>query len=296
MKEKVNELFAMPIGLQPVIKIDGEQYYGSEDLNRKLLVALMRSPITRMHVVLFKKLVDDKLIIPCFAERSMIKFLRRKITGRPSDPSQPEWKSRVLGFYSSSIKKIVIIIDNNLNLIGYSHNEQIAKLVAHEVIHMIFGRNKSISYKIYKEDLNKFYGKVFQREFSLEGKYDEVVSTIVKNMVKYEMANNISLSRIKNDLVKLKKFTTKKDDFDRILNLHILAIRTYLTVTQTFWNNYLNFRDVLKPIYDTYKDYGDQGNHRLVQELVFPSEVIAILTEMGVVSSKLKLSLKVLTA
>ena len=64
-KDNLTEIFASPIGLKPVVKIDGEILYGSEKLNNSYIKALEKCGRTRAAASQLHALVLKRKIIPC---------------------------------------------------------------------------------------------------------------------------------------------------------------------------------------------------------------------------------------
>ena len=92
-KQKITtELFKLPIGLKPVIKIRGEEFYGSEKTNDTYIKAMEKNPLTKKVAPKIKELVDNKQIIPCFTTKNLNKFIKWKLFA-------PESSTTEIGFY-----------------------------------------------------------------------------------------------------------------------------------------------------------------------------------------------------
>ena len=78
-KQITTELFKLPIGLKPIVKIHGEEFYGSEKTNEKFIKALEKNSQTDKVIKKIKKLVSNKQIIPCFTSKNLVKFIKWKL-------------------------------------------------------------------------------------------------------------------------------------------------------------------------------------------------------------------------
>ena len=280
--EKLNELFALPIGLEPKVKIDGETYYGSESLNIKFFKSLVIGEATRPYYKELRKMIDIGLIVPVFATKGLIKFLAKKITTVDSP--------HILGMFVPRYGKIFILIDNNIGFIGIGSDNEISKVTIHELVHYMSWKNQLRFWNVFKLDLIRFYGAYFKRILQLEKEgYEQDLEKVVKmlylrveaSFLGIQKKKEISFNTIVNYISKLKKYSGDPKYASIMLRKYYKAIYLYAHNTTAFVNQYQDFYDLLKPLHESYLEVFKEvpGGVFYIQELIFPSEVIAIASE-----------------
>jgi hypothetical protein len=289
-KKELNELFALPIGLRPVVRLDGNVLYSSDNLIQSYLGALEdSSTIGVKHIHIFRKLVNEGRILPCFKTKGFADLLFWKIFG-------PSHQQNILAFYEpTAAKKVFILLANNINFFAYTSNEWMAQLTVHECMHMLADYKKNQFIVDFKVLLIQFYRSIWTNIFSLDPQKvtDDDVFSIVSfmfNEIERKVANitDETIGDYYNLLAKV--FTTSSTLNDRQLKEKIIK---YLTITkiflisdEQFYSAKGKFSDILNPM-----GYFYRNNFKVktvptecIQELLYPSEVIAIASE----SSKYK--------
>lgn len=275
----LQELFAAPVGLKLVAKVGGEELYGSESLNMSFLKSM--SEVSKVSPLLktITKLVMTKNIIPCWMNSNILKIIKFKILA-------PAYKKSGAAFYYPSNKTIYVLIDNNINMFGFSSNNWISILVVHEMCHMAVTKNPSSFMSTFKPILIEFYQNYFVEALKLKENPNvlKFINFIYKT---FDVSGAFKFSMFKKYRELLEEFkpltVLKEHEFELISNLIVNVCVTSNYSFQSFTSNLRNYVPVLSPIRAAYRHM--IGNKILnidsmvYQELFIPSEVIAILSE-----------------
>ena len=285
-RTNLDELFTLPIGLKPIVKLDGKILYGSDSLNQSFLDALNTSSIIS-NAEVFEKLVKKKKIIPCFLTGGLTSFVFWKIFA-------PVHLKNILGFYEKTTKKVYILLTNNFNFLAYTSDEWMCKLVLHECVHMLSDTQPQKFLDDFKELLIKYYTSYFKRLFNIQEDSEKVYSIIFFLHKFWETGGDIPKNTFETYHKMLEdSFISRKENLEKIDRM-LVIMYIYLTNMEKFFNIKENFRDILYPLRESYKDSLNIKNlcTTCIQELFVPSEVIAIAVEYSQYSSKVISSLK----
>jgi len=281
-EDQLNEVFASPFGLKPVVKIDGMPLYGSDSLNESYLKAIEKSGRTSPAALKFRGLVEKRRIVPCFLTKGVLQFVAWKVFA-------PVHIQSVMGFYDpTKTKRVYILIQNNANIFSFVSNDFLAKLTIHELMHMLADLKTSIFMNMFSNELAAYYKTFFQMIFSINdldtGKVNKILKFIFMDIERRsEKLTNGTLNKysdlLKKELSPVSSLTPLK--FDEMLLDYFTIIRLYLTNVAKFFASRDKFRHILIPLYLSYRNTFNMKNLTTVciQELIFPSEVICILSE-----------------
>ncbi len=281
MDEQLNEVFVPPIGLKPIAKVDGNEIYGSPLLNKTFLKALDKCGRTRAAFSKFEDLVQRQQLIPCHSTPGLISFIDWKIF-QPANE-----RTVTMGFYDRRSKKVYIMISNNANVFSVVANDFLGKLVIHELMHMFSDRKKALFVNTFKKELVGYYRELWKQLFSIA----EIPDKMIEKMVRFiftDVETNKALSN--NTIMKynavmnkeLRPLTTLgQAQFDKILTDYMMIARIFLVNTDKFLQARNQYKHILMPMYHAYqRAFGIRNMTTIcIQELVFPSEVIAIASE-----------------
>ena len=281
--EKVSEMFAIPIGLKQVTKFNGAPLYSSARLQQSFIKALAKSGRTRGAISTFNDLTfKKKKIIPCFVTKGIRGFIDWKIF----DPANIK---NIMGFYAPEYDRIYILISNVANIFGHIVNDFMAELTIHECVHMVAYKLKSGFFNLYSNELIAYYTTLWSKIFQFDPK--ELSPAKAKPIILYLSKEESSHSKMGNtELIKYHKMLTatlkdisKLDDttFEKMLNDYIILGKIYLTRQNVFFQVIQKFNHIISPMYGTYKEVFGLKNLTTicVQELIYPSEIIAIISE-----------------
>ena len=294
--ESLQEIFVMPTGLKMVAKISGMPLYGSDKLNEKYLKALSKSGRTKPYINKLKTFVDKRVIVPCFLTKGIPRFYSWKLFGPSSIKS-------IAGFYEPiKTKKVYILISNNANMFGHVSNNFLAKLTIHELMHRTAYKMKLAFISTFKSELADFYKELWSQIFSINKR--KLKPAIVIPMIGFLFKNlelktsTITTSDLNNQFLMLRKSLLPltemaEGDFDRQLSSYIEVQQLFIKNIQTFFQLKGDYEHITFPIYNSYKRaFGIRNMSTVcIQELFYPSEVMAIYSEYG----KKKMAIKALS-
>ena len=284
--ESLQEIFVMPTGLKVVAKISGFPLYGSDKLNEKYLKALSKSGRTKPYIAKLKTFVDKKVIIPCFMSKGIPRFYSWKLFGPSSIKS-------IQGFYEPvKTKKVYILISNTANMFGYVSNNFLAKLTIHELMHRTASKMKLAFVSTFKSELADFYKELWSQIFTIPKRRLKpavvipMIGFLFKNL---ELKNTlITTSDFNKQFLMLQKLLLPltemaEGDFDRQLASYIEIQQMFIKNIQLFFQLKDDYEHITFPIYNAYKRaFGIKNMSTVcIQELCYPSEVMAIYSEYG---------------
>jgi hypothetical protein len=279
MNDQLNEVFAPPVGLRPVAKIDGSPLFGSDLLNSQYLKAIDKCGRTKAAFSQFESLLQKNKIIPCFLTRGFGGFIAWKVFAPVSGQS-------IMGFYDRRHGKVYILMSNNANIFSFVGNNFLGKLTIHELIHMFSNEKKALFLNMFKNELISYYKHLWQRIFSINEIPDKTAEKIVRFVfLQIENSNGFSTSSIMkyNALLnqELRPLTTNEAQFSELLTDYMVLIKIFTTSIDKFFQSRGKYKHIIEPMYHAYKDAFAMKNLTTVciQELIYPSEVICIASE-----------------
>lgn len=301
MLKKLNEIFFLPIFLKVVIKIDGDKYYGSDRLNNSILKLFKKNPRTKASYNSFYKMINKKELIPCFFNKKMFKFIQWRIfKSYPEEVVVYDYEEKefvktkidnlanahsVMGFYTPIHKKIVLFLSNTNNIFSHTKNKYIIDLTIHELMHKSASEKSKQFYNLFENEFILFYKNLYSEIFKLnENIPDKNISNISKFIFSNEITanNKIELNKyhkvLKNNLSQYTNL--EKNEFENILMFYINVVNTFDKNMSLFMSKQNKFKYILLPIYKSYKKtFGINNLDTIaIQELLYPSEIIAILS------------------
>ncbi len=288
--ENLNELFAPPVGLHS-IPIFGTSVYTSSYLRQSFLKSMYKVDKIKPLIDNLIKLVNNNIIIPCFLTKNIVSTIlfRLKPIDRVRNEEQyfREEFRQVFGFYESDSNKIYLLISNSINKFGIVSNELVSEILIHEMCHMS-AKNDPIKFvNIVRKKLFDCYYFYFKDTFKLSGVFDIEIEDIIKFLfVKFEKENSIdnkSLLKYYKKLMALKSYSSlDSKTFDKFINDYIVIIKLFTKSFKIFIKNISNFKHILSNLDLSYKNTfgGLDIKNIAIQELFFPSEVIAVASEI----------------
>jgi len=279
------EVFILPTGLKEVARLDNNPLYGSPKLNEKFLYALSKQDKTKNNLKKIETLINKGMIIPCFLEKGILHHIGWRIFG-------PAAVKSIAGFFNPEDERIFILISNDANIFTYVSNKFLSVLTAHELSHRAAFLDANKFYQTFRNELIEFYRTLFSIIFKIDTKQlsDKIVFGIVRFLFQYiEMSVGQVSSKaliqysqlLRNELKGLSSL--KHDNFIVMADDYIQIIGIFLKDINYFFDQMGEFSHIISPIYKAYKQALDIKNSSTVciQELIYPSEVVAILSESG---------------
>jgi preprotein translocase subunit Sss1 len=284
----LEELFALPIGLELEATVDGEKYYSSQKLRESFLKSMgSAGRATKIYNQINTLVMKKKLIVPCYMSKNMLRFFKHKFWGADQDKT-------IMGFYHMKQKRVFIVIDNNTSIVGTAKNDLIASTTMHECVHLYSDRMRGKFLNLFKPELERYYISFFSRLFRLNRKPNLNEFLKFVSVFEYQRAEqmNKQLTSYYKILEKaLKPHTELNDtDFIKVLTKMVVMIKYSLTNFPGFVRMYRNFVDINGPLDRAYLDaFGKRNVYTSpYQELSSISEVICILTELRPTYPKIK--------
>jgi len=294
MSTDVTELFALPVGLYPAYKVDGQVFYSSDKLKQSFLIAISKSSRVRHVSANIEKLVNQNTIIPCFKSKNILSFIKHKFSRNP--------EKNVVAFYLPDDKKVLVIIDNDISLFGTSANDELALTTLHECMHLVAGRNYVNFLKVFRPYLDKFYKNFFENYFksNLDKKDISNITIFISKLERYGFRNlNQQLKQYYDLLDKIMSNKTKlsRQDFKIRLTKLIVAIKLLVANVSVLLRNYHSFTMVFTSLNNSYKKSFGKSNTQTVpiQESIALSEVAAIFSEIRPTDPVIKRLFKLVT-
>lgn len=291
-EQHLDELFAPPIGLKEVESLYGFKLYSSDRIVEAYLAAIKKSGRGNPVYKPIEKLVRAKKIMPVFQIKGILKFFAHKMFGNPEDKA-------ILGFYHMGVKRIYIMIDNNVSAIATANNDDIASTTIHECQHLFADINRPKFTSIFKEELYRYYAMAFSRILVLK-KTPKNLQVLINFLGTFE---GEGLRRVQQKFKKYESIlmTFKKEsdlspeEFDKRVRELLLIIRLFTDHFDTFVRSYRKFLSILGPLDRAYRDAFSKPNiyTTAYQELISISEVICVLSELKPGHPKIKKAFEV---
>jgi len=284
----LEELFAPPIGLELEAVVDGQKFYSSKKLKEAYIKSMGASGrATHIFKQVEKLVMKKELIVPCYLSKNMFRLFKHKFFGGADDKS-------IVGFYHMIQKRVFILIDNSVSIVGTAKNDEIASTTMHECVHLYADRMKSKFYGTFKQELERFYISYFSRLFQLKTKPN--VKRVIKFISSFEYKRSEQINKSLTKYYYLLEKTVKphsqldEKDFVAILQTYIVSIKLSLMNFTTFTRMYRDYKVVYGPIDRAYQEAFGKRNVFTTpyQELSSVSEVICVLSEMRPTYSKIK--------
>lgn len=289
LKENLNniqqEVFITPTGLKEIIKLDNAPLYGSDHLNEKYIEALSKIDKTTKYVNKVQGFLTKKILIPCFLQKGLFHHIAWRIFA-------PAGMKSIAGFFNPVDGRVVILISNDSNIFSYVSNNFLANLTVHELSHRAAFVDANKFYHTFREELISFYRALLCEIFNIkENKLDDktvfsIISFLFRNiemiagnvpsgsLIKYSMLIQTQLRGLSG--LKSEQFMVLLDDYIKIIAIFLKDLNYFFDLRE-------EYSHILNPIYRSYKKALGVKNSSTVaiQELVYPSEVIALLSEYG---------------
>lgn len=280
MSHTKTELFAPTFGIEKVGVVDGKEFFSSPALIEKYIEAMEKCQISKPAAPMIKKLVEKKVINPCYHSKAVASFIKFKINATPMEKS-------LCAFLDLRQGKIWIFMDANTNFIGFAPSKWLAVITLHEAIHLYATKKKKAFLSLFKRELDAYYINFFHLVFQLKKgtRFDvhKIVTFIFNN---YEMSKSKTINLQKYYLRLKKEFEDKTtldpEEFEKILIDYMVILKLYFTAPKTFFSIRRRFQHVLYPLDQAYDlTYGRRALSNIsFQELFLPSEVIAVSSEI----------------
>jgi hypothetical protein len=291
-KQKLEEFFSIPIGLEEVDNIFGFKVYSSDGLVKSFLKSIKSSGRGNPVYEPIEKLVKAKRIMPVYQIKGVLKFLKHKMIGNPEDKA-------IMGFYHMGIKRVYIMIDNNVSIFGHASNDDIASTTIHECQHLFADSNKAKFVSLFKDELKRYYISAFSRIFELK-QIPKEVDKVILYISSFEGKNFNTIPKRLDGYEKVLRglrpaSSLTNEQFDQNINDIRRSIIMFTKYFDMFVRSYRNYKNIFGPLDRAYRDAFSKRNSYTspYQELISVSEVICVLSEIKPSNPKIKKAFKV---
>jgi len=302
-KNNLNEMFAVPFNSKLVAIFDNKiKLYTSPFLIKQYKKALASTKYTAPSFPLLNDLIDKQTVIPVYMSQNILSYSFHKIFGHNNA------LSGALAFYDPSSNKIFVLIDMNTTL-GFVSDKWISKLTVHEMMHMACAHGKDNFKKLFINEYKAFYNHFFHllAEEHITTKTTKDIAPLVNQYIdtfhKIEVHSadlkvaitkkgfNIIYKVLKYFNIDEKIIQNVQDGYKYILIMYIqYGVAGLIKAMQ-----YKQCKYILQQLKHTYKSLTNiQPDTLAIQELLFPSEIIAVLSETGVITKKTPAAIKMI--
>lgn len=294
MDNQLQELFSLPVGLELVTTISGMKLYSSENLKKAFLLAFEKEGRGKPVANDVKKLVDNGVVTPVYLSKGLLKFISHRIFGGANKTIQ--------GFYHMEIQKIYILIDNNINIFGTGSSDFLISTTMHECMHLLAGTKNSAFLSIFMPILLDYYNEALKLIFNTDDIKPAAIKKILNFTVKFEAAKKKEINSALTNYYKLletniKPFS-KMDEhlFRKMLTDYIVCLKLLVTDFNVFVRQARNYIPILSALNKAYYEaFGKRNTYTTaIQELIWPSEVACVYSEIFPNASVIKKAFKAL--
>jgi len=293
--EKLNEVFIYPTAVEQVGSLDSLKLYSSVKLRDKLIQVMREQTHDSAIAKKIENLITKGDIIPCLTSKSVLGFIAQKVF-LSSQGTQ--------AFYSGSINKVFLLLSKQMGIIPVVKDSLVSYLVTHELMHMgIHRKDKLLFNPKIKETLEIFYNFFLQEMFNVKKEVPkELLVKYVDYLCKHTEFGNVKGSprqlfeTLKEMMKPFEDFFlkhNKNEKYIREVSEHLCASTVIqLFFPEKYWSATGAIRLQYMAIKNAYKLMGAKVSTFFSiffgQELIFPSEVIAVLSEDNKFSGMVK--------
>lgn len=277
------ELFALPFSTYEVANLDGWKLYSSDSLKRKFCESMEKMSKTNPISDGIRKLVYKNTIVPCWINKGIFRLLLFKVFASKGSKG-------TLGFYTPKEDQIYLLIDNNISF-GFASNYKLAVLTVHESMHMAATHMKSGYVTLFSREIVAYYAAMIKQIFKITDNIDKEASVLMKFLfAKFEF-RSVSSAYVKTftkmySILLVKLFRNKSklgvEEFDKNVMDYTEFIRLYFRDINQFIQSLRKYPNITRGLKVGYENGLKVRNDisLCIQELFFPSEIIAIYSEL----------------
>jgi len=294
-KELLNELFAIPINPKVVAVLDGKlKLYSSKVLISKYKTSLSKNKSTASSYKFLDGMVNKQILTPVYLTKGLMSYSFMKIFGNHQ-------MKGINAFYDPSSNRIFILIENNTSF-GFSSDEWIGRLTIHECMHMACSHGKSKFLSLYYNEFSHFYNVFFHilADKPVTNKTSKIISKEIDSYIKIFYGTEVQGKDLQTAVFKqgfqlihtiLTKFEVNKklishiqDGYKKLISLFVNY--QYAGILQALKDPSCHY--IMTSLQKTYPAISNNKVNTLaIQELIFPSEIAAVFSEIHVAANKI---------
>ena len=291
---EIQELMAAPISLSLETVIDGSKFYSSDKLKRKFVEAFAKSSKGKDITSQIESLVEKKFVMPCYKSKGLFSFIKRKLIGDPD--------KYILGFYHIKEKRVIVLIENSVSIIGTAANNELVSTTMHECMHLIAGRNFSKFTQVFSNYLNAYYTEFVKHYFNVDSPDQKSIREMMKFIAGLEKRGpGYANSQLKNYYRLMYSLfgnvTVLTDqDFDQRLTDMVVALKLMIMHIASLMKNARKYQMLFTSLNSAYYNaFGKKNQYTTpIQELISLSEIACVFAEMAPHDSVIKRMFKII--
>lgn len=292
---ELQELVSMPISLKLETIIDGTKFYSSDSLKQKFIMAFEKSSKGKNVSNEIRSLVQKNLILPCYKSKNLFSFIKKKLSSNV--------EKYILGFYHIDEKKVIVLIENSISIIGTAANNDLASTTIHECMHLIAGRNLSKFIQVFIRYLRSYYSEFIKDYFKVENVSQKKIDEMIKYIIRFERKGFRYANKELGNYFRLIESLFKNDtlleaqDFQSRLTSMIIALKLFIVHMPSLMKNSRQYSMLFTSLNQAYFNAFRKKNDYTtpIQELISVSEIACVFSEMDPQNSVIKRLFKILT-
>jgi len=297
-KELLKELFAIPINPKLVAVLDKKlKLYSSNNLITKFKSSLAKTPSSASSYKFLSNMIDKQILTPVYLSKSILAYPFIKIFGNDSIKEMKGIKA----FYDSNVNRIFILIDSNTKF-GFASDKWIGRLTIHECIHMAAAHGRKKFLNLYYNEFSHFYNVFFHIlvDKKMTSASSRMIANDIDEYIKVFFAAEVFGKDLQSTVYKdgyaifhsiMKKFDVDKkvikiiqEGYKKLITL--FANYQYTGIKRALEDPACHF--IMACLQKTYPAISNNNpNTFAIQELIFPSEIAAVFSEIFVSKGKI---------
>jgi len=278
---EIQELIAAPISLSLETTIEGSKFYSSDSLKKKFVEAFSKSSKGSQITDQIETLVQKKLVLPCYKSKNLFSFIKKKISG--------DTDKYILGFYHTKERKVVVLIENAVTIIGTAANNELVSTTMHECMHLSAGKNFSKFTSTFYKHLHSYYTQFVDSYFGVNYPNPKKISELMKYIANLEKRGldyaNKELGNYYREILRLfsSDTTLMESDFDQRLTDMVVALKLMIMHMPSLARNARKYQMLFTSLNSAYLNaFGQRNKYTTpIQELVSLSEVACVFVEIS---------------
>ena len=272
----LTELFDYyPFKLKVYDTIMGQSIYSNKQIAESISKWILSSRISQPIAGKIIEAIENNIIIIGFEKNSKLLFFLSKLINFIDD-------TLVAGYYSKTDKKIVVLLDKNVNILGNAIKE-IPPIINHEMVHLSADYNIKHFLKHHYRYLITFYKILCQKLTGIESIDNRLIIKLI-NSLSYNFETILGENA---DLNLAKKIWTdffkevKNKECEKNANLVLLPYMINIEKSKNKILNMIGYKNIADCYFDAYNeiDYTLESSKTLGQEALYPSEVICTINQ-----------------
>jgi len=278
---EIQELMAAPISLSLETVIDGTKFYSSDSLKEKFVEAFVKSSKGNKIADQIESLVKKQLVMPCYKSKNLLSFIKSKLTAGP--------EKYILGFYHVKDKKVIVLIENSVSIIGTAANNELVSTTMHECMHLIAGRDFSKFSSTFFKYLHSYYTEFVDYYFKVNYPDKKKISELMKYIANLEKRGPDYANKELGNYYRLisqlfgNDTTLAEQDFTQRLTEMVVALKLMIVHMPSLLKSINRFQMLFSALnYAYYNAFRSKNQYTTpMQELISLSEVACVFAEMS---------------